>query len=60
MSENIESIINNIDTELLGEDLMNIAENLLYKDANIAICKISMEDLKNENFDNLEKLACFE
>ena len=39
---------------------MSIAENLLYKDANIAICKISMEDLKNENFDNLEKLAYFE
>ena len=60
MSENVESIINNIDTELLGEDLMSIAENLLYKDANIGICKISMEDLKNENFDNLEKLAYFE
>ena len=39
---------------------MSIAENLLYKDANIAICKISVEDLKNENFDNIEKFSYFE
>ena len=60
MSDDVINIINNIDTELLGEDLMGIAENLLYKDANIAICKISMEDLKNENFENLEKLNYYE
>ena len=46
MSESVINLINNIDTELLGEDLMSIAENLLYKDANIAICKISVENLK--------------
>ena len=46
MSESVINLINNIDTELLGEDLMSIAENLFYKDANIAICKISVEDLK--------------
>ena len=60
MSKDIIQIINNIDTTWLGEDLMDIAEGLLYKDANIAICKISLEDLKNENFDNIEKLDYYE
>ena len=53
MSKDLVQIINNIDQEELGEVLMDIAEGLLYKDANIAICKISFDDLKNENFDNI-------
>ena len=52
--------VSTISIQNCGENLMSIAENLLYKDANIAICKISVEDLKNENFDNIEKLAYFE
>jgi hypothetical protein len=60
MSKDLVEIINNIDQEELGEVLMDIAEGLLYKDANIAICKISFDDLKNENFDNIEKLDYYE
>ena len=60
MSKDLVQIINNIDQEELGEVLMDIAEGLLYKDANIAICKISFDDLKNENFDNIEKLDYYE
>ena len=60
MCKDLVQIINNIDQEELGEVLMDIAEGLLYKDANIAICKISFDDLKNENFDNIEKLDYYE
>ena len=52
MSNDLLKLINSMDTTWLGEELMNIAEGLLYKDANIAICKITFEDLNNENFDN--------
>tara|TARA_B100001564_G_C20625927_1_gene664661 strand:+ start:590 stop:994 length:405 start_codon:yes stop_codon:yes gene_type:complete len=60
MSSDLLKLINNMDTTWLGEELMNIAEGLLYKDANIAICKITFEDLNNENFDNIEKLDYYE
>ena len=60
MSKDLVEIINNIDQEELGEVLMDVAEGLLYKDANIAIYKISFDDLKNENFDNIEKLDYYD
>tara|TARA_B100001057_G_scaffold486844_1_gene568630 strand:+ start:107 stop:355 length:249 start_codon:yes stop_codon:yes gene_type:complete len=41
------NIINNIDTEDLGEIMMDFAESLQLRGVNIVVCNISIEDLKN-------------
>ena len=57
---NIINIINDIDTEDLGEIMMDFAESLQLKGVNIVVCNISLEDLKNERFENIEKLDYYE
>ena len=57
---NIINLINDIDTEDLGEIMMDFAESLQLKGVNIVICNISLDDLKNERFENIEKLDYYE
>lgn len=57
---NMINIINNIDTEDLGEIMMDFAESLQLRGVNIVVCNISIEDLKNERFENIKKLDYYE
>ena len=57
MSE-IKSIIENIDTDSLSEYLGdNYAEELEFTDYNFQILKIDIDDLKIENYDNIETIG---
>ena len=57
MSE-IKSIIENIDTDSLSEHLGdNYAEELELTDYNFQILKIDIDDLKIENYDNIETIG---
>ena len=53
---NMINIINDVDTEDLGEIMMDFAESLQLRGVNIVVCNISLEDLKNERFENIKKL----
>ena len=44
----------------LGEILMNKAESILYSDYNIIVLKIEYEDLKSENFENMQEFGSVE
>ena len=57
---NISEILNEIDSDKLGEILMNKAESILYADYNIIVLKIDYEDLKSENFENMQKIGSVE
>ena len=55
MSESINDIKEEIDTELLGDYLgSDYAEQLEFTDYNIEILKIEIDDLKSESYDNIE------
>lgn len=56
----ITKILNEIDVSELGEVLMDKAESILYSDSNIIILEIEYEDLKNENFENIQELGSVE
>ena len=56
MSNNIEEILEKIDTDTLGEILLDKAETIKHSDSNLIILKIKSEDLLNENFQNTEHL----
>ena len=57
---NLNEILNQIDVVELGEILMNKAESILYSDYNIIVLKIEYEDLKSENFENMQELGSVE
>ena len=52
-------ITQTINTDLLGDFMQEYAEDLQLEGANILICCISLDDLKNEQFGNIEKLNSF-
>ena len=57
MSESINDIKEEIDTELLGEYLgSDYAEQLEFTDYNLQLLNIDIEDLKNETYDNIEHI----
>ena len=56
MSNNIEEILEKIDTDTLGEILLDKSETIKHSDYNLIILKIKLEDLLNENFQNTEHL----
>lgn len=56
----ITKILNEIDVVELGEVLMDKAESILYSDFNIIILEIEYEDLKSENFENIQELGSVE
>ena len=56
----INDILNEIDEIELGEILMNKAESILYTDYNIIVLKIEYEDLKSENFENMQEIGSAE
>ena len=56
MSEKLN--LNDIDTEELGEIMMDKAESLQMElGDNIVIFEISLDDLESENFSNMEKMS---
>lgn len=57
---NIDEILNEIDEIELGEILMNKAESILYSEYNIIVLKIDYEDLKSENFENMQEIGSVE
>ena len=57
---NLNEILNQIDVVELGEILMNKAESILYSDYNIIVLKIEYEDLKSENFENMQEIGSAE
>lgn len=57
---NINEILNEIDEIELGEILMNKAESILYTQHNIIVLKIDYEDLKSENFENMQEIGSIE
>ena len=57
---NLNEILNQINVVELGEILMNKAESILYSDYNIIVLKIEYEDLKSENFENMQELGSVE
>lgn len=56
----INKILNQIDVTELGEVLMEKAESILYSDFNIIVLNIEYEDLKNDNFENIQELGSVE
>ena len=56
----ITKILNEIDITELGEVLMDKAESILYSDFNIIILEIEYEDLKSDNFENIQVLGSVE
>ena len=56
----INEILDSIDKDSLAEYMTDYAEGLQYDGDNILICKISLDNLKNEDFSEIEKLASFE
>ena len=56
----INDILNEIDQIELGEILMDKAESILYSDYNIIVLKIEYEDLKSENFENMQEIGSVE
>lgn len=56
----ITKILNEIGVVELGEVLMDKAESILYSDFNIIILEIEYEDLKSENFENIQELGSVE
>jgi len=60
MSDNISEIKDEIDLDLLSEYCGEFAEKIQYSDDNIIVLKISLEDLKNENFDEITEVGRFE
>lgn len=57
---NVNEILNEIDQIELGEILMNKAESILWTDSNIIVLKIEYDDLKSENFENMQKIGSVE
>ena len=54
----IDKVLNGIDREELGEIMMDKAESLQMEFGdNIIIFDITLEDLKKENFSNMEKMS---
>lgn len=53
MSDSISEIKDEINLDLLSEYCGEFAENMQYSDDNIMVLKISLENLKNENFDEI-------
>ena len=51
---NIEEILEKIDTDSLGEILLDKSESIKHSDSNLIILKIGLENLVNENFQNTE------
>jgi hypothetical protein len=47
---NIEEILEKIDTDSLGEILLDKSESIKHSDSNLIILKIGLENLVNENF----------
>lgn len=61
MSESIEAIKKNIDTDYLSEYLgEKFAEDLEFTDYNIEILKISINDLKSETYSGIEHVEYIE
>lgn len=61
MSESIEAIKKNIDTDYLSEYLgEKFAEDLEFTDYNIEILKISINDLKSETYSGIEHVGYIE
>ena len=59
--ELIHKIINDIDTEDLGETMLGKAESLQMEyGGNIVIFEISLEELRKGNFYNMEKMSTIE
>ena len=56
MINNIEEILEKIDTDTLGEILLDKSETIKHSDCNLIILTIKLEDLLNENFQNTEHL----
>ena len=56
----INDILNEIDQIELGEILMNKAESILWTDSNIIVLKIDYDDLKSENFENMQEIGSVE
>ena len=56
----IDDILKEIDEIELGEILMDKAESILYSDYNIIVLNIEFNDLKSENFENIQKLGFVE
>tara|TARA_B100000768_G_C11200866_1_gene341726 strand:- start:612 stop:974 length:363 start_codon:yes stop_codon:yes gene_type:complete len=56
----INDVLNEIDEIELGEILMDKAESILYSDYNIIVLKIEYEDLKSENFENMQEIGSVE
>ena len=53
MSNVISEIKEDIDLDSLGQYCGEFAEEMQYSNYNIKVLKISLEDLKNENFDEI-------
>ena len=61
MGNSISDIRDEIDTEWLSEYLGgNYAEQLEYRDYNIEILKISIDDLKSESYESIEHIGYVE
>lgn len=61
MSNSISAIRDEIDTEWLSEYLgINHAEELEFKDTNIEILRIGIDDLKSESYENIEHIGYVE
>ena len=57
----MDKVLNSIDTEELGEIMMDKAESLQMElGDNIIIFKITLEDLQKENFSNIEEMTTIE
>ncbi len=54
--DDIEEILKKIDTDSLGEILLDKSESIKHSDSNLIILKIGLEDLVNENFQNTEHI----
>jgi len=60
LSENeVEEILSDLDTDYLGDLMVELADNLLcsFSGDNIVIFNISLEDLQKGNFDDIEELG---
>tara|TARA_B110001450_G_C17349818_1_gene371020 strand:- start:171 stop:545 length:375 start_codon:yes stop_codon:yes gene_type:complete len=57
MINNIQEILEKIDTDTLGEILLNKSEEIKHSDSNLIVLKIELEDLLNENFHNTEHVV---
>jgi len=57
----MDKVLNSIDTEELGEIMMDKAESLQMElGDNIIIFKITLKDLQKENFSNMEEMSTIE